>query len=76
MEHVDTISISQVTTVVIPAYFTLNARVAWNPVASVELALCGQNLVNSHHLEVVSDNIITAPRQTDRNIFATVRYTF
>ena len=76
MEHVDTISISQATTVVIPAYFTLNARVAWNPIASVELALCGQNLVNSHHLEVVSDNIITAPRETDRNIVATVRYTF
>jgi iron complex outermembrane receptor protein len=35
----------------VPAYITMDARLAWRPSAYAELALVGQNLLDSHHPE-------------------------
>jgi iron complex outermembrane recepter protein len=39
----------------IPAYATLDLRLAWRPLAGVELSLAGQNLLEGRHLETASD---------------------
>ncbi|MGR9053267.1 MAG: TonB-dependent receptor plug domain-containing protein, partial [Gammaproteobacteria bacterium] len=44
-------SISSLTPGRIKPYLTLDARLAWRPVRSVELSLVGQNLLQSSHLE-------------------------
>src|SRR6185437_4908224 len=35
----------------VPSYFELDARLAWRPVKSLELAIVGQNLLHDHHPE-------------------------
>jgi iron complex outermembrane receptor protein len=35
----------------VPAYTTLDARLAWRPQDAVELAVVGQSLLEPHHLE-------------------------
>jgi iron complex outermembrane receptor protein len=35
----------------VPAYFELDARLAWHPTKQLELAVVGQNLLHNHHTE-------------------------
>ncbi|PYQ48715.1 MAG: TonB-dependent receptor, partial [Acidobacteria bacterium] len=35
----------------IPAYTSLDLRLGWRPVAALELAVAGQNLLDPHHAE-------------------------
>jgi iron complex outermembrane receptor protein len=39
----------------IPAYWSMDMRVAWRPVTACELALVGQNLLQSRHPEFDPD---------------------
>lgn len=39
----------------VPAYETGDARIAWRPVRSIELAVTGQNLLQPHHFEYGGD---------------------
>ena len=62
-------------TVIIPAYVTLDARLAWRPVAGVELSLVGQNLLAGHHLESVTDQ--TAVRhEIERTVYGKASWEF
>ena len=35
----------------VPSYYELDARLAWHPTPSLEVALVGQNLLHDHHVE-------------------------
>jgi iron complex outermembrane recepter protein len=35
----------------VPAYFELNARLAWSPTRNLKLSVAGQNLLHAHHPE-------------------------
>ena len=62
-------------TVLIPAYFTMDARLAWRPIAGVELSLVGQNLLTQHHLETITDQ--TAVRhEIERTVYGKVSWAF
>jgi len=52
----------------IPAYLTLDLRLAWRPVKDLELACVGQNLLEDRHLEFVQENL-TLPTSIDRGVY-------
>ena len=57
-------------------YATLDARLAWKPRnASWELAVVGQNLLDSHHAEVGASQTLKAPLvEIQRGVYATITY--
>ena len=61
----------------IPAYFALDARVAWRPRANLEIAVVGQNLLDDHHPEFGVSSIIAAPiAEIRRNAYAKLTWWF
>ena len=60
----------------LPSYTTAEARVSWNLNPHTELAITGKNLVNSRHIEYISDNLVTPTRLTDRTFLGSLRYSF
>jgi iron complex outermembrane receptor protein len=59
----------------IDEYVTLDLRLAWRPVAKIELALVGQNLLDGGHLEFVQDTF-TRPTEVARSVYAKLTYKF
>ena len=59
----------------IPAYFTLDARLAWRPMPGVELSLVGQNLLAQRHLEAVSD-LTVVRHDVERTVYGKVSWAF
>jgi len=62
-------------TVEIPAYPTLDARLAWRPRAGVEISLVGRNLIQGRHLETVSDLSIVR-HEVERTVYGKVSWAF
>ncbi|MBK1723991.1 TonB-dependent receptor plug domain-containing protein [Thiocystis violacea] len=60
----------------IPAYWTLDLRLAWRPRADLELALVGQNLLSESHQEGYQDAYGAVPLEVQRGLYATVRLDF
>jgi iron complex outermembrane receptor protein len=60
----------------IPAYLTLDARLAWRPVESLELSLVGKNLLDPRHPEQFQE--ILAPQITElpRSAYVAMNWTF
>ena len=59
----------------IDKYVTLDLRLAWRPVAKIELALVGQNLLDSGHIEFVQENF-TRPTEVARSVYGKLTYKF
>jgi len=59
----------------IPAYPTLDARLAWRPMAGVEISLVGRNLIQRRHLETVSDLSIVR-HEVERTMYGQVSWAF
>ncbi len=53
------------------AYSELDARLAWRPSASVEVAVVGRNLLHAHHVEFAGD--APTPSEIERAALATLR---
>jgi iron complex outermembrane receptor protein len=69
VRYVDALS-----TLMVSDYVTLDARLAWRPWPKLELALVGQNLVNSDHREFVSvDGIST---KVQRGVYGKITWNF
>lgn len=52
--YVDSLRIESVSgTTLIPNYFEMDARIAWQATRSLEVSFVGQNLLDSHHLEFI-----------------------
>lgn len=55
----------------VDAYTTLDARLGWHPLESLELALVGQNLLTSRHAEFEPGRAIrTLPTEVERGAYA------
>jgi iron complex outermembrane recepter protein len=64
------------TTVAVPGYVTMDARIAWQPSDRWELALVGTNLLGGERVEFVSDLIGLVPSRIGPTAYAraTVRF--
>jgi iron complex outermembrane receptor protein len=59
----------------IPAYLTMDLRLAWRPVVGLELSLVGQNLLDDRHLESVSD-LSAARHEVQRTVYGKAAWAF
>lgn len=60
---------------VIQDYISLDVRLAWRPVAGLELSLVGQNLLDEQHLEYRQENL-TRPTEIDRGMYGKLNWQF
>jgi iron complex outermembrane receptor protein len=56
-------------------YFTLDLRLAWRPVSSLELSIVGQSLIDSTHLEFVQE-AYSRPTEVPRSVYGKISYRF
>lgn len=56
-------------------YVTMDVRLAWKPVAGLELSLVGQNLLDESHLEYRQENQ-TLPSYIDRGMYGKIIWSF
>ncbi|MFH2123280.1 MAG: TonB-dependent receptor [Pseudomonadota bacterium] len=59
----------------IDEYATCDLRLAWRPVAGIELSLVGQNLLDGGHVEFVQETF-TLPTEVGRAVYAKLTYNF
>ena len=60
----------------VPAYFSLDARIAWAPTKHWEFSLVGQNLLDNQHPEF-APSIIPSPRtEVQRGVYGKVTFRF
>ncbi len=60
----------------IPAYTTLDLRLAWQPRKNLEVSLVGQNLLDSAHAEYGSSFILSTPSKVERGVYLRADWTF
>ncbi len=61
----------------ISGYVSLDARLAWRPRKNIEVAVIGQNLLDSHHPESGTSTSIQAPLvEIQRAIYGKITWTF
>jgi iron complex outermembrane receptor protein len=60
----------------IPAYFTLDARIAWRPIEQLEISLVGLNLLDDRHPEFGSQIITTPTREVERSFYGKITWRF
>jgi iron complex outermembrane receptor protein len=60
----------------IPSYIELDARLAWKPSRSCELALIGRNLLDPHHPEAVPSGISVGSVEVDRAVYGKITWRF
>ena len=58
-----------------PSYLTLDARLAWSPFPSIEVAIVGRNLLDDKHPEFRA-NPPGLTREVERSIFGTLKWQF
>ncbi|PPD03083.1 MAG: TonB-dependent receptor [Methylobacter sp.] len=69
-------TISSTGAVTIPAYTTLDLRVAWRPeVKGLELSVTGQNLLEDRHLEYLQESF-TLPTAVNRGVYGKIAWEF
>lgn len=68
VEYIDDVSI--------PGYVTMDARLAWKPLKSLELSLVGQNLFQRHHPEYIPEFINTTASETPRSVYGKLTWKF
>lgn len=56
-------------------FTSLNIRLAWRPVKTLELSLTGNNLLDSQHAEFVGENLY-AQTEIERSVHALLRWEF
>jgi iron complex outermembrane receptor protein len=61
----------------IKSYATMDARLAWKPRQTLELALVGQNLFDNHHPELGTSPLVRSPLvEVERSIYGKVTVEF
>jgi iron complex outermembrane recepter protein len=68
--------VDQLPSLSVPSYYSLDAHLAWRPVSSLELSICGQNLLNNWHFEFMPDFVNTSPTVVKRSIFGSITFKF
>ena len=67
--------VTQLTSLNVPGYSSLDGGVRWRPVPSVELSFYGENWLNSRHTEFVPDFVNTLPTVVGRSFNVGVTWT-
>jgi iron complex outermembrane receptor protein len=60
----------------IPSYYSLDAHLAWRPIAQLEFSFGAQDLLNSRHLEFIPEFINTTPTETRRTFNGSITWRF
>ena len=60
----------------IESYLTLDVRLGWKPLKSIELSLTGQNLFDNHHPEFDPELPYTLPTELERGVYGAIRWRF
>lgn len=60
----------------IGSYVTFDARLAWKPVAGLELSLVGRNLCHARHQEFKPEFITTVPTAVERQVYGALTWHF
>lgn len=60
----------------IPSYVTLDTRLAWQPIKSLNLSITGQNLLDNQHPEFGKDFILSRPSEIERGVYGKVEWRF
>lgn len=60
----------------VPAYTTMDARIAWSPASDLEVSLVGQNLLASNHAEYDSDMLFFYPTDAERGVYGKLTWRF
>jgi iron complex outermembrane receptor protein len=65
----------------VPAYLTMDARLAWRPRKNLEMALVGQNLLQAYHREYGFYNFLNAVNNAEatevpRGVYGTIAWRF
>src|SRR5947207_18919 len=68
--------VDQLPSLNVPSYYSLDARLGWRPVTSLELSIGGQNLLNNWHFEFMPDFVNTSPTVVKRSIFGSITVKF
>jgi len=61
---------------VVPAYTSLDMRLAWKPQRDMEIALVGQNLLDSSHPEFVTLSMLSAQVNIQRGVYLKADWKF
>lgn len=68
--------VDSIDSVSIPGYVTMDSRIAWKPQKNLELALIGQNLLQSHHPEYIPETINTTASEVRRSVYGKATWSF
>src|SRR5436190_9633176 len=60
----------------IDSYFTLEVRLAWRPIKSLELSVVGQNLLDNAHPEFRGGIVPAPPTEVERSVYAKITWRF
>lgn len=71
LRYVDNLSASHV-----PAYLTMDLRLAWKPRRGLELAITGRNLLDNRHPEFVPEYLITERSEVIRSLYGQITWNF
>lgn len=59
----------------VPSYISLDARLGWRPNDTWQLAVVGQNLLDSHHLEFGGNQFLSAPLiEVQRGVYGMITW--
>ncbi|HTV41742.1 MAG TPA: TonB-dependent receptor [Candidatus Sulfotelmatobacter sp.] len=79
LRYVDKLEFPQAgaaSTISVPDYFELDARLAWRINKNWEVAVIGQNLLHDRHTEFLPTYVRTQPTEIPRSIFAEITFQF
>jgi iron complex outermembrane receptor protein len=68
--------VDQLSTLGVPSYLTLDARLGWRAAPGLEVALVGRNLLDDAHPEFGSETLASSPTEAERSAFVTVQWRF
>lgn len=71
LRYVDALS-----TLHVPSYFSLDARLSWRPIKNFEAAVVGQNLLDDHHPEFAPTTIRSLRVEAERTVFGKLTWWF
>ncbi|WP_447969393.1 TonB-dependent receptor plug domain-containing protein [Nitrospira sp. M1] len=60
----------------IPSYWELDVRLGWRPWERVELSIAGQNLLDTHHPEMMPSFLQTQANEVQRSVYGKVTWSF
>jgi iron complex outermembrane recepter protein len=63
-------------TMEVEQYFSLDARLGWNPLPQLTLSLVGQNLLQAHHTEFAPELINSVTNDTQRGLYGALAWSW